>query len=112
MGCHGFSNNSSRRCHPHRLGRTLCTPVSRIWMTESSNTCDSHGSADRRNCGGFAICGIYFGTNSAGGKIYDLLRHKPDSDQTPTYFFLVDPVPEASDIKDQKNQGGFDLFFT
>jgi hypothetical protein len=24
----------------------------RIWMTESSNTCDSHGSADKRNCVG------------------------------------------------------------
>src|SRR2546425_10047340 len=24
----------------------------RIWMTESSNTCDSHGSAGRRDCGG------------------------------------------------------------
>ena len=27
----------------------------RIWMTESSNTCDSHGSADPRNCLGYAI---------------------------------------------------------
>ena len=27
----------------------------RIWMTESSNTCDTHGSADQRNCVGYAI---------------------------------------------------------
>src|SRR6202044_3781052 len=27
----------------------------RIWMTESSNTCDEHGSDDIRNCVGYAI---------------------------------------------------------
>ena len=33
----------------------------RILMTESSNTCDTHGSADRRNCVGYAIREIYLG---------------------------------------------------
>ena len=33
----------------------------RIWMTESSNTCDSHGSADKRNCVGYAINELYVG---------------------------------------------------
>src|SRR5947208_10986427 len=31
----------------------------RIWMTQSSNTCDDHGSADKRNCLGYAIREIY-----------------------------------------------------
>ena len=32
----------------------------RIWMTKSSNTCDSHGSADKRNCVGYAINEIFW----------------------------------------------------
>jgi len=27
----------------------------RIWMTESSNSCDTHGSDDPRNCAGYAV---------------------------------------------------------
>ena len=84
----------------------------RIWMTESSNTCDSHGSADRRNCGGYAIREIYLGTTSADGKFYDLVRHTPDPDQTTTYCSSVDPWHEPSDINDKKDQVGFDLFYT
>src|SRR5215471_7393334 len=34
----------------------------RIWMTESSNTCDSHGPDDPRNCLGYAIRELYIGT--------------------------------------------------
>jgi len=30
----------------------------RIWMTASSNTCDSHGSADKRNCWGMHPRGL------------------------------------------------------
>src|SRR5579862_495548 len=37
----------------------------RIWMTESSNTCDTHGSADRRNCVGYAIREVYVGNVAA-----------------------------------------------
>src|SRR6266481_6889927 len=36
----------------------------RILMTQSSNTCDSHGSADRRNCLGYAIRELFIGTTS------------------------------------------------
>jgi F5/8 type C domain-containing protein len=84
----------------------------RIWMTESSNTCDSHGSADRRNCIGYAIREIYLGTISGDGKFYDLVRHTPDPDQTTTYCSSVDPWHEPSDVNDQKDQVGFDLFYT
>ena len=34
----------------------------RILMSESSNTCDSHGASDPRNCVGYAINEIYLGT--------------------------------------------------
>jgi hypothetical protein len=85
----------------------------RIWMTESSNTCDSHGSADRRNCVGYAIRELYMGTLGAKGEFYDLLRHTPDQDQTPTYCSSVDPWHEASDIDHSgRAQVGFDLFYT
>ena len=39
----------------------------RIWMTESSNTCDTHGSGDPRNCVGYAIREVYLGTTTADG---------------------------------------------
>jgi hypothetical protein len=31
----------------------------RIWMTQSSNTCDTHGASDPRNCVGYAIRELY-----------------------------------------------------
>ena len=36
-------------------------------MTESSNTCDEHGSGDVRNCVGYAIQQIAVGTVDGGG---------------------------------------------
>jgi hypothetical protein len=85
----------------------------RIWMTASSNTCDSHGSADKRNCLGYAIREIYLGTTRANGKFHDLLRHTPDQDQTATYCSSVDPWHEPSDLAERAgDQIGFDLFYT
>ena len=37
----------------------------RIWMMESSNTCDTHGAQDKRNCVGYAINELYIGTVSS-----------------------------------------------
>src|SRR5216683_8357437 len=85
----------------------------RIWMTESSNTCDSHGSADKRNCLGYAIREVYLGTTTADGKFHDLLRHTPDQDQTATYCSSVDPWHEPGDLAERAgDQIGFDLFYT
>lgn len=85
----------------------------RIWMTKSSNTCDDHGSADRRNCVGYAIREIYVGTQGKNEAFHDLLRHTADQDQTPTYCSSVDPWHEPSDIDHSgRAQVGFDLFFT
>jgi len=85
----------------------------RIWMTASSNTCDSHASADRRNCRGYAIREIYLGTTTKDGKFHDLLRHTPDQDQTATYCSSVDPWHEPGDLAERAgDQIGFDLFYT
>jgi hypothetical protein len=84
----------------------------RILMTASSNTCDTHGSADKRNCLGYAIHEIYLGTVSADGQVHDLIRHTPDQDQTMTYCSSVDPWHQPSDLDEQAgDQVGFDLFF-
>src|SRR3984885_12480183 len=85
----------------------------RVLMTQSSNTCDTHGSADRRNCLGYAIGEIYLGTTTSDGKFHDLIRHTPDQDQTAKFCSSVDPLPEPADLDDHAgDQVGFDLFFT
>src|SRR5208282_3756852 len=33
----------------------------RVLMSKSSNTCDTHGAGDRRNCVGYAIKEVYLG---------------------------------------------------
>ena len=47
----------------------------RVLMTQSSNTCDTHGSSDKRNCVGYAINEVYLGVTDAGGKFTDFVRH-------------------------------------
>ena len=85
----------------------------RIWMTESSNTCDSHGSADKRNCVGYAINELYVGALSADGQFNDYVTHFPSRDQTVTWPSSVDPWHAATDMDESRgDQVGFDLFFT
>ena len=85
----------------------------RILMTQSSNTCDSHGSADRRNCLGYAIRELFIGTTSSDGKFHDLVLHTPDQGQTATYCSSVDPWHETADLEERAgDQVGFDLFYT
>jgi hypothetical protein len=85
----------------------------RIWMTESSNTCDSHGSADPRNCVGFAINELSLGTTTLDGHLHDLIRHTPDQEQTTTYCSSVDPWHSSADLPTTKQaQLGFDLFYS
>lgn len=85
----------------------------RILMSESSNTCDSHGAGDPRNCVGFAINEVYVGTTTPDGKLHDIVRHTADQEQTTTYCSSVDPWHEQSDLGPTKQaQVGFDLFFT
>ena len=95
----------------------------RIWMTESSNTCNTDGagdsksndpkSSDPRNCVGYAIRELYLGTVTDDGAFHDILRHTPDQEQTATYCSSVDPWHQPSDLGSTKQaQMGFDLFFT
>ena len=90
----------------------------RIWMTESSNTCDSHdsaehGSADPRNCVGYAINELYVGALTANGEFNDYVTHFPSREQTVTWPSSVDPWHAASDLDESRgDQTGFDFFFT
>lgn len=84
----------------------------RIWMTESSNTCDSHGTADRRNCVGFAIRELYVGNVDAKGEFHDVLLHTPDQAQTTTWCSSVDPWHEPANFDPRlHDQVGLDLFY-
>ncbi len=99
------------------FGEPVTTRFVRVLMTRSSNTCDTHGSADRRNCLGYAIRELYLGTYTAQG-FTDILHHSPDQKQTLTLCSSVDPWHEPSDLylapdsMESGDQPGFDLFFT
>jgi len=96
----------------------VTTKYVRVWMTRSSNTCDTHGSMDRRNCVGYAIRELYLGTVDERGGFKDLIHHSPDQKQTLTLCSSVDPWHEPSDLyvapdrMESGDQPGFDLFFT
>lgn len=89
----------------------------RVLMTQSSNTCDNHGSRDPRNCAGYAIRELYLGTLSSNGAFTDNLHHSADQKQTLTYCSSVDPWHAPSDLyvapdrMESGDQPGFDLFF-
>jgi hypothetical protein len=85
----------------------------RTWMTESSNTCDTHGSADKRNCVGYAINELYVGALSADGQFNDHVTHFPSRDQTVTWPSSVDPWHAATDLDQSRGDFvGFDFFFS
>jgi len=95
----------------------IFTKFVRVWMTNSSRTCDSHGSADRRNCVGYAIRELSLGSVDQNSRFSDLVHHSPDQKQTLTLCSSVDPWHEASDLyvmpdhMESGDQPGFDLFF-
>ena len=95
----------------------ITTKYLRVVMTRSSNTCDTHGSGDHRNCVGYAIHELYVGSVS-GGEFKDILHHSPDQKQTLTLCSSVDPWHEPSNLyvapdrMESGDQPGFDLFFT
>ncbi len=89
----------------------------RVLMTESSNTCDTHGESDRRNCVGYAIKEVYLGTMQ-GASFHDLLYHVPGQEQSFTYSSSIDPWHEPNDLyvipghMESGDQVGVDLFYT
>jgi F5/8 type C domain len=84
----------------------------RIWMTESSNSCDTHGSKDARNCAGYAIFEIAAGNFNLQGGFVDLVHHTPGQAQTATQVSSIDPWHRETDLVATRIQTGFDLFFT
>ncbi|MGB7434203.1 MAG: discoidin domain-containing protein [Candidatus Acidiferrum sp.] len=99
----------------NKVQRLAAAPIStrflRIWMTESSNTCDSHGSGDPRNCVGYAISEISVGNFNTLGQFMDLVKHTQGQAQTMTQASSVDPWHTADGIVSTRIQTGFDLFF-
>ena len=99
--------------------RLADSPVStqyvRVLMTESSNTCDEHGSTDIRNCVGYAIREIRVGGVDSSGAFVEI--QKNISERPTTYSSSsIDPWHSAADA-DVNATGsyqhtGFDLFFT
>jgi len=101
------------------------TPIAvrfvRVWMTASSNTCDSHGAADRRNCVGYAIDEVRLGQLDPRGRLHDVIRHStcggnPDGDrgckdhQTVIFVSSDDPWHTARDrILSGQDQPGLDF---
>jgi hypothetical protein len=102
----------------HLSPAPVLTKFVRVWMTRSSNTCDGHGSGDRRNCRGYAIGEVYLGTEDANHQFTDLIHHSPDQKQTLTLCSSVDPWHQRSDLyvapdrMESGDQPGLDLFFT
>jgi hypothetical protein len=100
------------------LPSTVDVRYVRVLMTQSSNTCDTHGPSDPRNCVGYAIKELYLGTIDEKNKFTDLLRHSPDQKQSATFCSSVDPwhAPSnlyvAPDRMESGDQPGFDLFYT
>jgi len=111
-----FPQGDSSSAGGTNLQRLSDHPVStrflRIWMTESSNTCDTHGSGDARNCVGYAIAEIRAGNFNSLGQFVDLVEHTPGQAQTATQVSSIDPWHTAEDVIPSRIQTGFDLFFT
>ncbi|MBV8069783.1 MAG: discoidin domain-containing protein, partial [Acidobacteriaceae bacterium] len=84
----------------------------RIWMIESSNTCDLHGASDMRNCVGYAIQDIRAGTWYGTGEFRDASEHATGN-QAPAYTSSsIDPWHSVGDVNDRSQHTGFDLFYT
>jgi F5/8 type C domain len=97
------------------ISKLANTPVTtrflRIWMTESSNTCDLHGSSDIRNCVGYAIQSIDAGALNTNGNFAAI----PARGNAPTYCSSsIDPWHSAVGVENsgRYQHTGFDLFFT
>lgn len=94
------------------------TPISvrfiRVLMTESSNTCDEHGSADIRNCVGYAIDQIHAGGVDASGAFADVMKDATGKNAATYCPSSIDPWHAAGDVNATGfyQHTGFDLFFT
>jgi len=85
----------------------------RVLMTESSNTCDEHGSGDIRNCVGYAIQQVSVGTVDSGGAFSEVAKD-PAEKETAFCASSIDPWHSSEDANEGGGyqHSGFDLFFT
>jgi hypothetical protein len=88
----------------------------RVWMTESSNTCDDHGPEDIRNCVGYAIKEIELGALNANNE-FTAVTQDPDPSEKQKFSYCtssIDPWHSADDVNASGNyqHSGFDIFFT
>ena len=97
------------------LLRLANAPISmeflRIEMTRSSQTCDSHGSGDLRNCLGFAIGEVGIGMLDSHNVFHDLVKHVATNSQTVTYASSVDPWHQPTNRVTDQEQAGLDLVY-
>jgi hypothetical protein len=86
----------------------VTTRYLRIRMTESSNTCDEHGSEDVRNCVGYGIQEIKAGELDATGAFAEA------QGQFTYVSSSIDPWHSAADANNSGGgqHSGFDVFFT
>ena len=92
----------------------VTTQFVRVLMTESSNTCDEHGSQDVRNCVGYAMRELQAGTADSGGTFADASLGAT-GDKAPVFgSSSIDPWHSESDVNNTGNyqHSGFDLFVT
>ena len=110
----GTQKNSQGGAVSLKLADTaVSTEYVRILMTESSNTCDEHGSDDIRNCVGYAIREIRLGGVDSSGAFIEV--QKNISDRPTTYTSSsIDPWHSAADVDatGSYQHTGFDLLFT
>jgi hypothetical protein len=86
----------------------------RVLMTESSNTCDEHGSQDVRNCVGYAMRELQAGILDSTNAFTDASAGAT-GDAAPVFgSSSIDPWHSESDVNNTGSyqHTGFDLFFT
>jgi hypothetical protein len=88
----------------------------RVWMIESSNTCDDHGPEDIRNCVGYAIKEIELGAVNANNE-FTAVTQDPDPSEKQKFSYCtssIDPWHSADDVNatGYYQHSGFDIFFT
>src|SRR5215468_6517164 len=92
----------------------VSTQFVRVLMNDSSNTCDTHGSDDVRNCVGYAMQEIHPGTIDSNGTFSEASTDA-GTEKPPTYMSSsIDPwhSEEDGNATGAYQHTGFDLFFT
>lgn len=118
---HSEFRNGAARMQTVRLeARPRTVRFVRILMDASSNTCDTHGSADRRDCVGYAVAELGAGTLVHGRFIDRIVHSRCGGDplskrrcadhQTVVFVSSIDPWHRAADRNTNgQDQPGLDV---